>query len=59
MKAEGSTLSSRFLALKSAIEATKYLLFKLRSFGIQMVYLHATNVYSDNQSVLNNTAIVE
>jgi hypothetical protein len=40
-------------------QASQYLRFKLRMLGIPIVEGHATNVFCDNESVVNNSTNVE
>ena len=56
---ESSTFSSEFIALKVAVETTQFLRFKLRSFGIPILNNDPAYVFCDNQSVVNNSTLVE
>lgn len=56
---ETSTFSSEFIAMKTCIEAIVGFRYKLRMFGIPIHEDHATNVFCDNESVVNNTSKVE
>ena len=56
---ESSTFSSEFIALKFAVETTQFLRFKLRSFGIPILNNDPAYVFCDNQSVVNNSTLVE
>ena len=56
---EASTFSSEFIAMKACIEAIQHLRFKLRMFGVPMDKGHATNIFCDNESVVNNSTKLE
>jgi hypothetical protein len=51
---ETSTFGSEFIALKTAVEMTEGLRYKLRMFGIPIE--EATNVYCDNEAVYKNAS---
>ena len=55
---EGSKLYSKLLPLKYAKKAVRSLRLKLRYFGISMVSGHETNMYCNNQTVLNNNKLL-
>lgn len=56
---ESSTFSSEFLALRACVEHIEYIRYKLGMFGIPIMEGHATNVFCDNESVVNNSSKVE
>jgi hypothetical protein len=56
---ESSTFSSEFIALRTGTQASQYLRFKLRMFGIPIVEGHTTNIFCDNESVVKNSTNVE
>jgi hypothetical protein len=56
---ESSTFSSEFIALRTGTQASHYLRFKLRMFGIPIVEGHARNAFCDNESVVKNSTNVE
>jgi hypothetical protein len=56
---ESSTFSSELIALRAGTEASQYIFFKLRMFGIPIVEGHATNIFCDNESVVKNSTKVE
>jgi hypothetical protein len=56
---ESSTFSSEFIALRAGVEASQYIRFKLRMFGIPIIEGHATNIFCDNESVVKNSTKVE
>jgi len=56
---EASTFSSEFIAMKACIEACQHLRFKLRMFGVPMDEEHATNIFCDSESVVNNSSKLE
>jgi hypothetical protein len=56
---ESSTFSSEFIALRAGTEASQYIHFKLRMFGIPIVKGHAANIFCDNESVVKNSTKVE
>ena len=49
---ETSTFSSKFTALKNAVELVEALRYKLRMFGVPIE--RPTNVFCDNESVYKN-----
>jgi hypothetical protein len=57
---ESSTFSSEFISLRTGTEASQYIGFKLRMFGIPIVEGHVTNIFcDDNESVVKNSTKVE
>jgi hypothetical protein len=56
---ESSTFGCEFIALRAGTEAAQYLRFKLRMFGIPKVEGHVTDVFCDNESVVENSTNVE
>ena len=54
---ETSTFGSEFIALKIPTEMIEGLRYKLRMFGVPLD--GPTNVFGDNQSVINNATIPE
>ena len=59
MLVERITLPSGFLAFGDVVEEAVHLRFKLWSFGIILVGGHATNIYCNNNSAVNNIALVQ
>jgi len=56
---EASTFGSEFIAMKSSVEAVTYLRYKLRMFGIPLEKNEPAHVICDNESVVNNSTLVE
>ena len=56
---EASTFSREFIAMKACIEAIQHLIFKLRMFEVPMDEDHATHIFCDNESVVNNSTNLE
>ena len=54
---ESSTFGAEFVAMRTAIEMTESLRYKLRMFGVPID--GSTNVYCDNEAVYQNTVIPE
>ena len=54
-----SNLSSEFIVIKACIEAIHNLIFKLRMIVVPMDQVHATNLFCDNESIVNNSTKLE
>ena len=54
-----STFSSELITMKVCFEAIIHLRYKLRMFGVPIPPDHATHVFCDNESVVNNATRVE
>jgi hypothetical protein len=45
--------------LRAGVEASQYIRFELRMFGIPIIEGHATNIFCDNESFVKNSTKVE
>ena len=54
---ETSTFSSKFIAMKTAVEQIEALQYKLRMFGIPIE--GSMNVFCDNEAVFKNTTMLK